>query len=78
MKNHLTIVVYIGYSVNCIQQDLSAIENEIDKEKAGGRNTTYVHNKHNYQCQEKNHFHNNKKDDKSENACVHMSAKPPV
>ena len=32
----------------------------------------------NYQCQEKNHFHNNKKDKKSENACVHVSAKPPV
>ena len=42
MKNHLTIVVCIGYSVNYIQQNLSSMENEIDKEKAGERNTTYV------------------------------------
>ena len=56
MKNHLTIVVYIVYSVNCIQPDLSAIENEIDKEKAGGRNTTYVHNKHKLSMSRKKSF----------------------
>ena len=42
MKTHLTIAVCFGYSVNFILQDLSSMENKIYKEKAGGRNSTYV------------------------------------